>query len=683
MESSTGMKLFNIDWEVIVRLAAIWNGLRDEERWSFSNILHHGSSSFYKGNLKSDAGVLIRVGLLKRVEKNPDMLRLTPDGDILRRMLKDLDKIESPLGDAGAPESMTEYVHELLSMRERKELLNSPDGRMKSWEVSRQLAGQSVSPAWVKSFLKAENSQDWRNGAVSQEEHPLFPGGDTFAIVQKIVCELDTAGGTLKLDELVNKLGDCTRGMPAAALRKAIGVLLIFMKLDMALRLCVGILPGIYKKLHWTPPEFPDDFSQESMKVCTQVLEDMTVILVEATSVPIQTRKNDGAIFSRTMDHLSEALQPMDSMFARIVIDDRENRVRYTRNILLRTGYLEEADSEEGRHILRTTDRGREWVVLRRRERLRAVLQWINDFMNKRKMPSSGYSNNRVYLGGFPDYSPYVFKGYYKTLDVRSEILKAFSILDERDCVWVGQLFEYLSHDDNPLLSYMEQNNAALYRPDGYYMGVTMSDDEVVEEWVSSLKQFFFNVLMPLGCISCMVSEEGRIAVRLTEAGRFLTGLRDDFNMVSDEKADIVIQPDFSVVFMSPSPGAEAVIAPLAERTGRGAGEIFRINAEKVIKAAVSGITSERILSDLENLSDRKLPENVRHQIEEWCGRCRRIQKKSVVLIRCPDAETALRVKSAGKSKVEQLTDTILAVSDRRNMKTLTRILREEGITFE
>ncbi len=683
MESSTVMKLFNFDWEVIVRLAGIWNGLREEERWSFSKILHHGSSSFYKGNLKCDSGVLIRASLLKRLEKNPDMLRFTPDGDILGRMLKDLDRIESPLGDAGGPESMTEYVHELLSMRERKELLNSPDGRMKSWEVSRQLARQSVSPEWVKNFMKAENSSDWRNGAVFQEEHPLFPGGNTFAILQKIVGELDTAGGTLKLDELVNKLGDCTRGIPAAALRKAIGVLLIFLKLDMAFRLCVGILPGIHKKLHWTPPELPDGFSHESMKVCTQVLEDMTVFLLEATAAPIQTRKNDGSIFSKAMDNLSKALQPMDSMFARIVKDDRENRVRYTRNVLLRMGYLEEARSEEKRHILRTTDRGREWVALGRSERLRAVLQWISDFMNGRKMPPSGYVDDRVYLGGFPDFSPYVFIRYTKTLDVRSEILKAYSILADRDCVWVNQLFEYLSHADNPLLSYMERNNAALYGPDGYYMGTAMSDDQVVEEWLSSLNMFFFNVLMPLGCVSCMVNEEGRIAVRLTDPGRYLMGLLDDFSMGDDEKADIVIQPDFSVVFMSPSPGAEAVIAPLAERTGRGMGEIFRINGEKVIKAAASGITSERILSDLENLSDRKLPENVSHQIEEWCGRCRRIRKESVVLIRCPDSETALRVKSVGKSKVEQLTDTLLAVSDRRNMKTLTRTLREKGITFE
>ncbi|MGM0628018.1 MAG: helicase-associated domain-containing protein, partial [Candidatus Fermentibacterota bacterium] len=144
-----------------------------------------------------------------------------------------------------------------------------------------------------------------------------------------------------------------------------------------------------------------------------------------------------------------------------------------------------------------------------------------------------------------------------------------------------------------------------------------------------------------------------------------------------------VVQPDFSVVFMAPSPGAEVVLSQFAERTGREVGAVFRITEEGVMRAASAGIGPKSILSELEALSQRKVPENVVRQIEQWCGRCRRIGRKSVILIRCPDAETALRVKSAGKGKLERLNDTDLALADRKALKTITRKLREKGITFE
>ena len=67
----------------------------------------------------------------------------------------------------------------------------------------------------------------------------------------------------------------------------------------------------------------------------------------------------------------------------------------------------------------------------------------------------------------------------------------------------------------------------------------------------------------------------------------------------------------------------------------------------------------------------------------EWYGRCRKICRDSVVLIRCPDAETALRVKSAGRGKLERLNETDLALADRKALKTITRRLRKKGITFE
>lgn len=677
------MKLYDCDWNALLRVVGRWNGLGEEERWCFMEIMQQAPSSFSQWGVESEADILVGAGLLQHLEKKPEMLRLTPDGDNLRRLLNDLDKLMTPLDGAKGIEPMTDYVRSLLSMSERRELMGSAGSSgMESREISEWLAKRSASPSWVIKFISAERPEDWTGGAFFSTQDQLFSHGDVFGTVKRIIDEIDSAGGVLPLHELTAFLGRIESEVLATSLKKAISSLLLFLSLSESNKVRIGILPGTWKELHREPVQPPEGFAMEGMSIRTPMFDDMSVLMVEASTSPIRTRKNDGAIFAKRMDILAEALQPIDEQLSEFMHADRQKRVNFCRHVLLKTGYLEEADSKDDRHILRPTTRGREWIALGRRERLRAVLKWIADFMNFRRIPPTGYADQRITLGLFPDYSPRLFTRYYRGLDVRKEILCAFTVLDGLDCVWVDELFEFFYSAGNILETYMDQNNEVLYIEDGYHLD-TATDEMVADEWVHSLNRVLMNVLIMLGCVAFGFDEAGRMAVKLTDAGGFLLGLRDDFDLNVEEETSIVVQPDFTVVFLSPCPGAESVIAPLAERIGRGVGELFRINGEKVMKVASSGISAESMISDLESLSGSELPKNVNRQIRDWCGQCRRVRKKSVILIRCPDRETALRVKSAGKSKVEQLNDTVLAISDRKAMRQLARDLQEKGITFE
>lgn len=55
----------------------------------------------------------------------------------------------------------------------------------------------------------------------------------------------------------------------------------------------------------------------------------------------------------------------------------------------------------------------------------------------------------------------------------------------------------------------------------------------------------------------------------------------------------------------------------------------------------------------------------------------------SEILFTCPDRETALQIKSSGGEKVEQISDTVIAVSDKNFAKALEKKLNKKGIFRE
>ena len=94
-----------------------------------------------------------------------------------------------------------------------------------------------------------------------------------------------------------------------------------------------------------------------------------------------------------------------------------------------------------------------------------------------------------------------------------------------------------------------------------------------------------------------MVGQGDRISFRLTDVGRYILGLAGDFSYRPEKSAggEIVVQPNFEIVFLSPSPLAEAMLARFAERLPsaargrRGIGALF-----KITRAAIYAATYNR-----------------------------------------------------------------------------------------
>jgi len=75
-------------------------------------------------------------------------------------------------------------------------------------------------------------------------------------------------------------------------------------------------------------------------------------------------------------------------------------------------------------------------------------------------------------------------------------------------------------------------------------------------------------------------------------------------------------------------------------------------------------MTAENVFEILERVCTREVPGNVAREIHGWFAQCRKVCFESVMLIRCPDRETALRILGLTKGSAVALNDRVLEYKD-------------------
>ena len=194
------------------------------------------------------------------------------------------------------------------------------------------------------------------------------------------------------------------------------------------------------------------------------------------------------------------------------------------------------------------------------------------------------------------------------------------------------------------------------------------------------LTGFLTQRLLPLGGVKVGANDRGEFCFALTSAGRYLLGSAEDFEIGAEAAGQVVIQPNFEVVFLGPNGKAESEFARFAERKGRHVGTLFRITKAGIQTAAAVGLTRERIMDTLKEHATSALPKNVEREIAGWFGQYRQVTARQAMVIDCPDAETATRVLSAAGKHVTRLSPTTLELRATKPTPALLRKLRESGI---
>jgi hypothetical protein len=175
------------------------------------------------------------------------------------------------------------------------------------------------------------------------------------------------------------------------------------------------------------------------------------------------------------------------------------------------------------------------------------------------------------------------------------------------------------------------------------------------------------------------------LAVRLTSAGQYMLGLRDDFEETARAapEAQIVVQPNFEIAFLGRAPSQEAMISRYAERIGRGVGLLFRLTKASIVTYAAAGGEADAVLVELSSLGAKGVPNNVEREIRGWFGQCRRVSVRRSTVIQCPDADTAARVRAVVGKEATPIGDLLLEIPGDRLSPDTMRKLAKAGVFVE
>ncbi|MEX1184773.1 MAG: helicase-associated domain-containing protein [Gemmatimonadota bacterium] len=501
----------------------------------------------------------------------------------------------------------------------------------------------------------------------------------------RIVAAVLEQGGHASIDELPALVAELVPAVRfSAALGAALSEAWLFATISPADRMPVVTLwPGIVARLQRRASTAPAPVEPVEHYCSAFLADDTAAVLVEAAAEPLRLRGNDFAIYARATKRLEAALAPTPPWTAKLTNWSAEVRIDQAIHFASRLSLLQ-TRGEAGRDLrLEATAAARAWLAGTPAGRLRTLIDLVrpvHEDRAPRKRRRGGRSSND---------GPGLFSMHVRPAELRSRAeraaSKAFGTLPDDGAVHAIAFIEHCARIDDPL------EGALAGHPEAYVdmMAVDLMTEEQREYvWADLLASILLNRLVPLGGAVLGRLPDGGVGIGITPAGRYLLGLTETFDaagldtlaVAGGAAPQILVQPNFDVVFLTPSPLGEAEIGRFAERTGTNVGTLFRITRDAVHNAAGAGLDGAAALASLRSLSSQPIPQNVEREVAGWFNACRRVTAAPALLLRCPDEETAARALAAAGRALTRIAPTILEVRDPRKRSDLVRRLRRQGI---
>lgn len=665
------MKAFDRDWGAVFASLPVWAALPPEARRAVLRTMKpsQGASA---GDL-GDAAEAVRASGL--VDASPTGKRLVPRA-VHRPLLgvfRALDR--QRIWEAPSPVVLAGYLQEHFTSDEVEAFI--PRGTY-AYAGRREVAAAVSAEEWIESFLAADTHEKavaWEQARLPPREAPRFVFPKVWETARRLVTELSTLPAPLPLRELPERFAEVDAATLAAGLQAALRYLLLFAGMGAAdLEPRAGLWPPLAARLRAGPPAPPAPVGVVETFEAAWVMEDMTTVLVAASADPLRLRADDRAVFARAQETIGARLVPLPEWVEALADEARAERVESAAERLREARLAAVLRGGDGAYRMAPTKEGAAWLALSDRERLASFLDPLR--ASKERNPPSGYDS-----GGRTGFFPVRLSTALRNnvgLDLRADLARLFLSLPE-GFVPIGAFVEHAGRAANPLLTTARRGESA-FAP-GW--GVRPpSRHEMETLWSEILLAFLVHRLAGLGGARLGLAEDGVLCFSLTEAGRYLLGAAEGFEYGHDATAEVIVQPDFEIVFLAPAPRVEAQLGRFAERVGAAPGVAFRLTRASVLAAAEAGMTEAQLLEALRSASSRELPGNVARQVRGWLGGVRRVRMRPALLLECPDAETAGRVRVAAGKGVRVLTDTVLELPETpaKERTALVRKLRASGV---
>ncbi len=678
------MKLHELDWQEVLQALPRWEALSPAARRAFVGM--RPGQGFMLEAL-GEAGVELRdAGLLVAPTGRGTLYALQPELRPLLVAARAADRL-SPLSAPGGvlPQG---YAEDQLTSLQMHRIAAPQRGYYQSGD--RRLAAEAASSVgWLRGFLAAESLTEtarWEEERMTAEDRPRLVFPSVAAALREMVTELSRHPRGVPLSGIHELVSDARPGTLAAALAAGLRYLLVFVSMDRYANLLVGLLPAVADRAAG-PPLPPEPVKTREAFAAPFRVDDMTALLVEAATEPIALRASDRTMYVRAQRAVAARLSPVPVWVVRFTSgghtsaprdggagesdpEHAHGRVEAAAKMAAALRFAQVGASGDRLHLA-PTPAGRSWLNGGEGERLRAVLSALRALPQRAPAP---------YGTDGPDFfgARLPFEPTEGQVDLREALSSAFLSVPPGALVPVDGFIHFHSRARNPFLG----PDGAVVRLGRYWHTPPRTIEAWEAAWGDLLRAFLAWRLVPLGCASLGRAEDGGLAFGITDAGRYLLGAADDFELAPGPGGgEVVVQPDFEIVFLAPAPRAEAELGRIAERRGSGVGALFRLTRASILRAAEQGMSADQVLETLRSASRAEMPANVVRQVRDWVQSARTIHIAPAVLIDCPDAETAARVRALGGAHVTPVSPTLLRLDGDAKMRaTLVKRLRERGI---
>jgi hypothetical protein len=527
---------------------------------------------------------------------------------------------------------------------------------------NRRMTVERVSAVeWMESFRETKDPLAWEKRRSGGAGPLLFAEPAVAPALRAVIDHLLTvADPPCRVTDLLRNLPGLPRPVLGKALYAGLRYLLLFPSLRLDLAPVVGLWPPLLRRLRQPAAAEPVPVEPEETCPTGFAVFDLIAVLAACTVEPQRVRLQDLSLFSRAVETLGELLPPLPDWVLEIYQGAPQTRAERAASVLRRFDLLEVGYDERQRPQLVPSREGSRWLGLSPKLRLHYLL---DDLRKKIGLPRNS--------SGLP-FLPYDLTHYAgRDLQETNAVVAAFADLRPGVFYDLSAFLHHRSETRNPLIELSRSGKGPYWLPSAH--------EKLAEIWMQLLLEFLGQRLILVGGLQLGWTGNW-VCFALNEVGLYLLGLADDFEVAAEPPAEVVVQPNFDVVFLSPSILTEAVLARFAQRRGTGVGTLFRITKSAILGAAAAGLTAEEVLKTLRQVASKGVPDNVAREITGWFAQTRRITVRPAVLFHCPDVEAARRVLAAGGKSVAPLTETVVELLEPKGKTALLRKLREVGV---
>ena len=648
------MKLLDVDWRLSIDLLPKWDALTIEQRRFLIDL----SLTTY-GTRSADDALIDRVWLERASSRSGRRYRVPRPHRFWLKLVRELSRA-TPLFEAAVDRDAGAAALEHYLLRHyRAQEIERLDGR-RPYGARQRLARDLRGEDWWRRFL------DWNGGPAPPSawaSHPYNRWQEASPLVvttaQEMIRAVVAHGGPVAITDLLTRAGaGSRRDTLAAGLTFAVREALLLIDLDAVMRPRICIWPPVLPRLQrGTPPSITAKTFRGDDVVCRPFLiDDVATLLTEAIAEPPRLKVHGRELYARNSRTIGNALPALpETIVPQFPPLHRDRRLSRAAQFAFSLRWAaSQGDSVTGLKLV-VTDAGRQWLMRSTKERLKVILDVLRDdaMLHGR---ADGHVLDTRYAedpDALPlDFVPYLYEIGWFAIDPTRGVIDAFRAVGPESTVDLQAFVQLHCEHRNPLLD----DRTVMYA----------AGDVAEQVWGSTLLAFLYERLLPLGGAALGLLADGKAGFAMTDVGRYLLGEADDFELdLPEETGEAVIQPNFEIVFLAPSPvdqvRARTFATPTAALQGpQSVGTLFVIERASVQRAVMAGQDAEQVVAAAGDLSRQPLPANVSRQIRDWAAEVRWIDVCPALVVHCGDAETATRVQAAVGKRGRRLSDSVV-----------------------